>query len=82
MEDRAGVKRVSPPGSSSSSSNSNSGNNTSNPVIEDGDGDTGDGDTGDGDIGDGDIVENTASGYVKLPAELPKGEANRLKSWG
>ena len=54
--------------SSSSSSNSNSGNNsTSSPVIEDGDGDT---------------VENTASGYAKLPAELPKGEANPLKSWG
>ena len=66
------MERVSP-SSSSSSSNSNSGNNsTSSPVIEDGDGDTGDGDT----------VENTASGYAKLPTELPKGEANRLKSWG
>ena len=32
--------------------------------------------------GDGDTVENTASGYAKLPAELPKGEANRSKSWG
>ena len=67
-----------PPASSSSSnssnsSNSNGGNNsTSSPVIEDGDGDTGDGDT----------IENTASGHAKLPAELPKGEANRLKSWG
>ena len=37
---------------------------------------------GDGDTGDGDTVENTASCYAKLPAELPKGEANRLKSWG
>ena len=61
------------PPASSSSSNSNSGNNsTSSPVIEDGDGDTGCGDT----------VENTVSGYAKLPAELPKGEANRVKSWG
>ena len=40
---------------------------TSSPVIEDGDGDT---------------VENTASGYANLPAELPKGEAKRLKSCG
>ena len=64
-----------PPASSSSSnsnSNSNTGNSsTSSPVIEDGDGDTGDGDTG----------ENTASVYAKPPAKLPKGEANRLKSW-
>ena len=58
--------------SSSSNSNSNHGNNsTSSPVIEDSDGDN----------GDGDAVENTTSGYAKLPAELPKGEANRLKSW-
>ena len=56
--------------SNSSSSNSNNSNNsTSSPIIEDGDGDTGDGDT----------VENTASGYVKLPAELPNVESNRLK---
>ena len=61
------------PPASSSSSNSNSGNNsTSSLVLEDGDGDTGGGDT----------VKNTASVCVKLPAELPKGEANRLKSWG
>ena len=72
MEDRSEVDRVSP-ASSSSSSNSNIGNNsTSSPVIEDSDGDN----------GDGDAVENTTSGYAKLPAELPKGEANRLKSWG
>ena len=72
MVDISGVESI-PPASSGSSSNSNSGNNsTSSPVIEDGDGDTGDGDT----------VENTASGYAKLPAELPKGEPNRLKSWG
>ena len=45
---------------------------TSSPVIEDGDGGT----------GDGDAVDNTASGHAKLPAELSKGEVNRLKSWG
>ena len=43
----------------------------SSPVIEDGDGDT----------ADADSVENTASSYAKLPAELPKGEENRLKRW-
>ena len=61
-----GGKSIPAASSSSSSSNSNSGNNSSSsPVMEDGDGDT---------------VENTASGYAILPAELPKGEANRLKS--
>ena len=58
---------------SNSNSNSNSGNNsTSSPVIEDSDGDTGNGDT----------VESTASDYAKLPTEIPKGEANWMKSWG
>ena len=68
-----GGESILPANSSRSSSNSNSSNNsTSSPIIEDDDGDTSHGDT----------VENAARGYAKRSAELPKGEANRLKSWG
>ena len=53
--------------SSSSSSRSSSCNNNSSPDVDDGAGATGE--------------RAVGSGYAELPAELPKGEANRLKSW-
>ena len=68
MNDRSGVERVPPRQQQPQQQQQQQRQqHTSSPVIEDGDGDT---------------VENTASGYANLPAELPKGEAKRLKSCG